>query len=59
MSLKPTDPPPIPEQTQRIAKAPFRKNNLCLKMRDTFDVFLKDKQFADLFPTRGQPASAP
>jgi transposase len=45
--------------TQRVAKAAFKKNNLYIKMRDTFDVFLKDEQFADLFPRRGQPALAP
>ncbi len=28
-------------------------------MRDTFEVFLKDEQFADLLPKRGQPALAP
>lgn len=59
MSLKPTEPPAIPEQTQRIARAAFKKSNLYLKMRDTFEVFLKDAQFADLFPRRGQPALAP
>ena len=59
MSLKPTELPPIPERTQQVAKAAFKKNNLYLKMRDTFDTFLKDEHFADLFPKRGQPASAP
>jgi transposase len=59
MSLKPSELPPIPEQTQRVAKAAFKKNNLYIKMRDAFEVFLKDEQFADLFPRRGQPALAP
>jgi transposase len=59
MSLKSSELPPVPEMTQRVAKAAFKKNNLYIKMRDTFDVFLKDEEFADLFPRRGQPALAP
>jgi hypothetical protein len=35
--------------TQRVAKAAFKKNNLYIKMRDTFEISLKDEQFADLF----------
>lgn len=59
MSLKSSELPPVPEMTQRVAKAAFKKNNLYIKMRDTFEIFLKDEQFADLFPRRGQPALAP
>jgi transposase len=59
MSLQPKPLPPIPEQTQRIAKAAFKKNNLYLKMRDAFDAFLQDEHFADLFPVRGKPAESP
>ncbi len=46
MSLKASELPPILEQTQRSAKAVFKKNNLYIKMRDAFEVFLKDEQFA-------------
>lgn len=56
MSLKSTPLPAIPEQTQGVAKTAFKKNNLYLKMRDTFDTFLQYEQFADLFPVRDQLA---
>ncbi len=50
MSLKASELPSIPEQTQRIAKAAFKRNNIYIKMRDTFETVLKDEEFADLFP---------
>jgi transposase len=59
MSLKPQAIADIPEDTARIARAAFPKGNLYLKIRDSFGTFFIDEQFADLFPTRGQPAEAP
>lgn len=56
MSLHPQSIDPIPEQTARIARAAFPKGNLYMQMRDTFGTFFTDALFADLFPTRGQPA---
>ena len=59
MSLRPEPVPPIPEETARVARAAFPKGALCLRMRDTFETFFTDDQFAALFPTRGQPAQTP
>ena len=59
MCLHPSDAPPIPEQTVRVANAAFPKGNLYMKMRDAFDTCFKDEQFTDLFPSRGKPALTP
>src|SRR5690242_17628847 len=59
MSLKPQPLSPVPEQTALVAKAAFPKGNLCLTLRDEIGTVFSDEQFADLFPTRGQPAQAP
>ena len=59
MSLRPQTVPPVPEETARIARAAFPKGNLYLQLRDEIGVLLSDADFADLFPTRGQPAYAP
>lgn len=56
MSLKPTSIERIPEETQRIAKAAFRKGNLYLTMRDELGTLFTDAQFTDLFSPEGQPA---
>jgi transposase len=50
---------PVPEQTARVARAAFPKGSLYLRMRDEFGTFFTDQQFADLFPTFGQPAQTP
>lgn len=50
---------PIPEETARIARAAFRKGNLCLRLRDTLGTIYHDELFADLFSPTGQPAEAP
>lgn len=52
MSLK-------PQQTAQVAKAAFPRGNRCLTLRDELGVLFPDAEFADLFPTRGQPAQAP
>jgi len=49
----------VPEETVRIARAAFPKGNLYLKMRDELGTFYEDSDFADLFPSRGQPAFSP
>jgi transposase len=59
MSLQPMTVEAIPEQTARVARAAFPNGNLYIRMRDEFGTFFTDALFADLFPTRGQPAHAP
>ncbi len=59
MSLKPEGIEPVPEETARIARAAVPNGNLCLRLRDTLGTIYTDQLFADLFPTRGQPAEAP
>ena len=59
MSLCPLTVPPVPEETARVARAAFPKDNLYLQLRDEIGVLLTDADFADLFPTRRQPAYAP
>src|SRR3954466_4443110 len=59
MSLHARKPDPIPEETARVARAAFPGGNLYVRMREAFDTIYSDDDFADLFPTRGQPAEAP
>lgn len=59
MSLRPQAVPPIPEETARVARAAFPRGNLYLLLRDELGALVEDKDFASLFPTHGQPASAP
>ena len=59
MSLHARKPDPIPEETARVARAAFPDGTLYLRMREALDVIYSDEDFADLFPTRGQPAEAP
>jgi transposase len=59
MSLHPEPIGPVPEDTARVARAVFAKGNPYLSLRDELGLFYTDAQFADLFPTRGQPAEAP
>ena len=59
MSLHVRKPDPIPEETARVAHAAFPDGTLYLRMREALDVIYSDEDFADLFPTRGQPAEAP
>src|SRR3954471_973147 len=58
MSLKPRETPPVPEETARVARAAFPKGTPFLRFRDELGVIYRDEMFADLFPTRGQPATA-
>ena len=59
MSLDPSPIEPVPEETARVARAIFPKGNRYLLFRDTLGTLFTDPLFADLFPTRGQPALAP
>ncbi len=60
MSLHPQPSiPPVPDDTARIARAAFRRGNLCLLLRDQLGAVFDDAGFADLYPKRGQPAYAP
>lgn len=59
MSLRPQPFHPVPEETARVARAAFPHGHPYLMLRDEFDTFFHDEQFASLFPKRGQPAEAP
>ena len=59
MSLRPQPPLAIPEETHRVAHAAFPKGTLCLRIADELGDLDRDDQFAELFPTRGQPAASP
>ena len=59
MSLHPQPLSAIPEETQRVAHAAFPKGPLGLRIADELGDLFRDPQFADLFPTRGQPAASP
>ncbi len=49
----------IPEGTVKTAKAAFPKGNRNMKMRDVFGPLFKDQDFAELYPSHGQPAVSP
>jgi transposase len=59
MALKALPVPPIPDETARVARAAFPGGTLCLQLRDTLGTLYTDADFADRFPSRGQPAEAP
>jgi transposase len=59
MSLQPQEIAPVPEETQRIARAAFPKGNIYVRMRDEIGTIFDDPMFAPLFPARGQPAENP
>lgn len=59
MSLNIMPIPPVPEETARIAHAAFPHGSLLVQVRDELGTLYTDEDFADLFPTHGQPAEAP
>jgi transposase len=59
MSLQPREIPPVPEETQRVARAAFPKGNVYVHLRDEIGTIFDDPLFAPWFPTRGQPAESP
>jgi transposase len=59
MCLHPRPIPPVPAETARVARQAFPRGTAYLTLRDEFDTFFTDEQFAALFPSRGQPAETP
>jgi transposase len=59
MSLHPQATSPIPEATQRVARAAFPHGNVSIQVADRLGNIYHDTQVSALFPTRGQPAEAP
>ncbi len=59
MSLKSKEILPVPEETIHVAKAAFPEGSPIMRLRDELGTLYDDGLFADLFPTRGQPAEAP
>ena len=59
MSLQPHASYPIPEDTQRVARAAFPHGNIYMQVADRLGNIYHDEQFTALFPRRGQPAEAP
>jgi transposase len=49
----------VPADTARVAQAAFPKGNLYMILRDELGTLYMDEDFADLFPTHGQPAACP
>ena len=47
----------VPAETARVAQAVFPKGNLSMTLRDKLGTRYTDEDFADLFPTHGQPAA--
>lgn len=59
MSLKPTSTLAVPTMTAEVARAAFPQGNPYLCLRDELGLIFNDTDFADLFPTRGQPGLPP
>lgn len=57
--LKPSLPPPIPEQTTDTAHAAFPTGNPYMTLRDELGTLYQDEDFAHLFPACGQPGLPP
>ncbi len=49
----------VPAETARVAHAICPRGTLAMRLRDQFYSLYTDHDFADLFPTRGQPAACP
>src|SRR4028119_1071421 len=56
MSLQPLSSRDIPEMTSLVARAAFPKGNLYMRLRDEMGTLYTDEDFAELYPSRGQPA---
>ena len=48
-----------PKRPNASPGAAFPKGTLCLRIADQLGSLYRDDQFAELFPTRGQPAASP
>ncbi len=49
----------VPDQTALVARAIFPHGNPVMRLYNDLHMVVEDRDFADLFPTRGQPAEAP
>jgi Transposase DDE domain/Transposase domain (DUF772) len=48
----------VPGETARVARAPFPRGNLSMRMRDELGTIFTGAAFASLFAARGRPAEA-
>ncbi len=44
MSLQPREIPPVPEETQRVARAAFPKGNVYVRLRDEIGTLFDDRK---------------
>ena len=58
MSSVPETSTSIPGETARVARAAFRKGNLCLTLRDQLGDLFTDQTFTALFASTGRPAES-
>ncbi len=49
----------VPDDTAQVARTAFPRGNRYLRLYDALGSLFADRDFAALFPTRGQPAAAP
>jgi transposase len=59
MSLRPQLFYLVPEETARVARAAFPRGHIYLEMYGRLGVIFRDRDFAALFSSTGQPAQAP
>lgn len=59
MSLRQQGIGPVPEETERVARAAFPKGSVYMRLRDELGTIYEDRDFADLFAVRGQPGERP
>src|SRR5260370_28128512 len=59
MSLHPENVPAIPEETARVARHLYEKENRYRLLRDELGTLYTDEQFAALYPSSGQSAASP
>lgn len=57
--LRPERNQEIPELTRFVAKEALPNGNIFMTMRDELGPIFEDEDFADLYPTIGQPAESP
>lgn len=59
MSMQPQSIPPVPPDTEAVARAAFPKGNIYVLLRDNLGSIYSDEVFTALFSKRGQPAQSP
>lgn len=59
MSMQPQSIPPVPSDTEAVARAAFPKGNIYVLLRDNLGSIYSDVDFTTLFSQRGQPAESP